>query len=112
MSVDMVVPVPTEVPGEDVAFPPYAPITAASVLARLAGITPTAWEDLTVEEAIDELRKDAASIYHADFADDPTVMVDCPNCGPVSIDASGICTWNRDCGYDFARFGGPILHVA
>ncbi len=93
---------------DDLATPPFPPKMAASVW-RPADAE---WSDLTVAEAIDELRLGEQSRYYRDFEYDPCILVDCPNCGPVSIDASGICTWNRACGYDFARFGGPTLHVA
>ena len=47
----MVVPLAVEVPGEDVAFPPSAPLPARAHLAHLDGVTPIpTWESLTPSE--------------------------------------------------------------
>ena len=106
---------PVEVPGEDIANPPFAPVSALTAAAARwpessaefggplkhdgwVDSRPT-WEDLTVAEAIAELRLGPASEYSTDFEADPHVMGDCPNCGPVPVHESGFCEWG--CGYDF-----------
>jgi len=57
------------------------------------------WVDLTVPEAVEQLRLGDRSEFFNDFEADPHVIGDCPNCGPVPVHESGICEWG--CGYDF-----------
>lgn len=57
------------------------------------------WLDLTVPEAVEQLRLGDLSEFFPDFEADPHVMADCPNCGRVPVHESGFCEWG--CGYDF-----------
>jgi hypothetical protein len=58
------------------------------------------WDSLTEGEAIEELRKGGASLYHPLFKDDPRVWVDCPLDGRVTVGVEGFCD---ACGYVFCR---------
>jgi hypothetical protein len=49
------------------------------------------WGDITEHEAILELRKGSGSVYFPFFADDPHIILDCPNCGRVSVGVEGYC---------------------
>lgn len=49
------------------------------------------WDQLTEAEAIHQLRLGPTSTFYALFADDPRVVVDCPNDGRVTVDAQGVC---------------------
>jgi hypothetical protein len=62
--------------------------------------TQLGWDSLTEGEAIEELRKGGASLYHPLFKDDPRVWVDCPRDGRTVVDATGICD---HCLYDFTK---------
>lgn len=88
-----VVPVPVELPGEDVTGAPFPPAPAAAHVA-LGGPRP-AWVDLPFEEQIPELRLGADSAYFADFEHDMLVFADCPDDGTVYVGPDGVCT---DCG--------------
>jgi len=57
------------------------------------------WVDLTVPEAVEQLRLGELSEFFNDFEADPHVMGDCPNHGPVPVHVEGTCEWG--CGYDF-----------
>ncbi|MEO2134647.1 hypothetical protein [Microbacterium sp.] len=57
------------------------------------------WLDLTVPEAVEQLRLGVLSEFFNDFEADPHVMADCPNCGRIPVHESGFCEWG--CGYDF-----------
>jgi len=57
------------------------------------------WVDLTVPEAVEQLRLGEQSEFFNDFEADPHVMADCPNCGRIPVHAEGTCEWG--CGYDF-----------
>lgn len=57
------------------------------------------WVDLTVPEAVEQLRLGDLSEFFNDFEADPHVMADCPNCGRIPVHESGFCEWG--CGYDF-----------
>ena len=66
----------------------------------LAWVLPTQheWADLPIPDAITELRKGEASIYHPLFADDPMLRVECPTDGWVVVGVEGFCD---RCGYPF-----------
>lgn len=57
------------------------------------------WVDLTVPEAVEQLRLGVLSEFFNDFEADPHVIADCPNHGLVPVHEEGICEWG--CGYDF-----------
>lgn len=57
------------------------------------------WDDLTVPEAVEQLRLGELSEFFSDFEADPHVMGDCPNCGSVPVHTEGTCQWG--CGFDF-----------
>lgn len=87
---------------DDITPPPFPPKMSASVW-RPADAE---WTDLTVAEAIEELRLGDQSRYFRDFEDDPCILVDCPNDGRVTVTAEGFCQWG--CGYDFTQYGGLV----
>lgn len=86
----------------DLAVAPFPPKPAATVWRPAE----PEWDDLTVAEAIEELRLGDQSRYFPDFADDPCIPVDCPNDGRVTVNAEGFCQWG--CGYDFTQYGGLV----
>jgi hypothetical protein len=49
------------------------------------------WPNLTEAEAIHELRLGVQSVFYPLFADDAHVILDCPNCGRVSVGVQGTC---------------------
>lgn len=53
--------------------------------------TQAAYDDLTADEAIAELRKGEASIYYPIKMDDPRLWIDCPGGHKTLVDAQGIC---------------------
>lgn len=56
------------------------------------------WDDLTVDEAVAELRKGEESLFHPLFKDDPTVFADCETCRRrVVVGVEGFC---GDCSRD------------
>lgn len=71
----------------------------------LVPATPT-WEDLSVAEAVEEMRLGEQSAYAPDFEDDPRVWADCPNCGRIPVGPDGCCNWG--CGYDFMSSPVPV----
>lgn len=62
--------------------------------------TQLTWNDLSEEEALQELRKGEESVFYPLFHYDPTIWATCPNHGRTPISADGIC---QHCGYDFGK---------
>lgn len=112
MAQSAIVPVPVEIPGEDVATPPFSPMPAHRHLCINPEPSPTnslsaefdvplkhdgwaeawpEWDDLCVEEKLAELRLGHRSPFYFTFADDPTIWADCPDDGPVVVMAEGVC---------------------
>lgn len=57
------------------------------------------WDDLTDNEALEELRAGENSLYWPAFGGDPRIWVDCPTCHKrVLISAEGYC---EHCGEGF-----------
>lgn len=96
----LTVPLPLEVPGEDVLHPPFAPVRAGEHLAvdRPRPLPQVAWpdarpewDDLSTEEQLVELRRGELSEFYEVFVEDPTVWADCDVHGPVVVMAEGVC---------------------
>ena len=53
------------------------------------------WGDLTLGEAVEELRLGSESVFFPFFEDDPHVEATCDECGRVHVGAEGTCS---ECG--------------